>query len=208
VKYLLSCSCGLSVNVEPRQAGQTVVCACGKTLQVPSLSKLKALPVAAENEAPVKAVKKNTGLLRKAFFIIGFVLLVPGIWFFTATLLSPPKPQDVFNKRVYFSFGSNQKPMLQNSTPLDNEDVRVLSMSDEIIDRMMPIDLYLYFQSLRKPTLSYNFLDNYEAVKDTHKIWLIFGGVWLAVGIVCIILAFSMPKQNIEVTGWSGSDWR
>ncbi|GHT14859.1 hypothetical protein FACS1894170_12200 [Planctomycetales bacterium] len=208
MKYLLPCSCGLSVDVEPRQAGQTVVCSCGKTLQVPSLSKVKELPVTTENKVPVHAAKKNAGLVRKAFFIIGFVLLVPGILFFTVTLLSPPKPQDVFNKRVYFSFGSNRKPMLQNSTPLNNEDIRVLSMSDDIIDRMMPIDLYVYFQSLRTPTLSYNFLDNYEAVKDTHKIWLIFGGIWLAVGIVCIILAFFMPKQSIEVTGWSGSDWR
>jgi hypothetical protein len=45
VRYLLSCSCGKSIPVESRQAGGTVTCACGQTLQAPSLRGLREMPV-------------------------------------------------------------------------------------------------------------------------------------------------------------------
>ncbi len=41
--YLLPCSCGKSVPVEPAQAGRQVVCACGQELEVPALRKLRHL---------------------------------------------------------------------------------------------------------------------------------------------------------------------
>jgi hypothetical protein len=42
-KYLLPCQCGQRLAVEPRQAGETVVCACGRTLEVPTFLQLKQL---------------------------------------------------------------------------------------------------------------------------------------------------------------------
>ena len=45
-KYLLPCVCGLETAVEPRQAGETVNCACGSPLQVPAMRELANLEVA------------------------------------------------------------------------------------------------------------------------------------------------------------------
>ncbi|MDR3232755.1 MAG: hypothetical protein LBT46_03670 [Planctomycetaceae bacterium] len=208
MKYKLSCPCGLSVNVETAQAGQTAVCSCGEVLPVPSLVKLKTLPAVDEATPAGRPAGKHTGLLRKSLLLLGFILLVPGAGFFVWTLLSPPQPYEVLNKRVYFWFGSNQKPLLQNSTPLDRDDINVLLMAGGGIDSLMPFEFGLYFRTLKTPTFSYNFQDNYQAVKDTHRVWLIWGGIWTAAALACIGISFFMPKQNIEVTGWSGNEWK
>jgi hypothetical protein len=47
-KYLLPCHCGQHVVVEPRQAGETVVCSCGVLIQVPTMLGMKALEPAME----------------------------------------------------------------------------------------------------------------------------------------------------------------
>ncbi len=36
-RYLLPCTCGRKTPVEPRQAGETIPCDCGKTLEVPTM---------------------------------------------------------------------------------------------------------------------------------------------------------------------------
>lgn len=41
--YQLACACGLTLEVGPQQAGDRVSCRCGKQLQVPRLSQLRAL---------------------------------------------------------------------------------------------------------------------------------------------------------------------
>lgn len=51
VKYLLPCPCGRRVRVEPRQAGETILCTCGASLQAPTLSKILSLEPAPP-EAP------------------------------------------------------------------------------------------------------------------------------------------------------------
>ncbi len=51
MKYLLPCSCGKSVPIEVSQAGQTVHCDCGATLDVPPLRHLRQLPTATEKVA-------------------------------------------------------------------------------------------------------------------------------------------------------------
>lgn len=42
-KYVLSCSCGEKQLAEARQAGQSIVCPCGRTLEVPTMQGLKKL---------------------------------------------------------------------------------------------------------------------------------------------------------------------
>ena len=54
-KYLLPCSCGRKMPVEPRQAGQSVDCACGESLEIPTMLAMSALEPAdsvAENPEP------------------------------------------------------------------------------------------------------------------------------------------------------------
>ena len=42
-KYLLACRCGQNSVVEPRQAGETVVCRCGLPVPVPTMREIMAL---------------------------------------------------------------------------------------------------------------------------------------------------------------------
>jgi hypothetical protein len=51
VKYLLPCSCGRKLPVELRQAGQSVVCQCGASLEVPTMLELATLAKAGEEPA-------------------------------------------------------------------------------------------------------------------------------------------------------------
>jgi hypothetical protein len=74
VRYLVPCTCGRKVPVESRQAGQTVVCACGAALEVPTLLRLAALEQeesAAAAPSPVVAWG-----LGQAVALVGLVVLL------------------------------------------------------------------------------------------------------------------------------------
>ena len=73
-KYLLPCSCGLEVAVEPAQAGGTVQCGCGKQLDVPTLREIVRLkPVAVSGPA---APSSPTWGLRHGLLVLGTLLIV------------------------------------------------------------------------------------------------------------------------------------
>ena len=42
--YLLPCSCGREISIEPQQAGETVRCECGRTCSVPTMREVRSLP--------------------------------------------------------------------------------------------------------------------------------------------------------------------
>ena len=281
MKYLLPCPCGLSVEIEPGQAGQTVACACGESLTVPTMLQIKALPQALEKKEPVRNKKNSVpyraviitagcffgclvltfvlaallwflkrngyadrgalyvlyvlsrGLTlaffftslslairewvqsplaedtvqRRTFFVLGIALLFPVFVLASYMYEWKPEPRHATLKQKIFTFGSNKKRLRQDSTPIPHEEYVILWMTNKDIDRMMPMDLYFYFLTLESPTFSYNFQDNYEAVKDTYRIW--WTGI-IIVGILAfssIIVSFFMPRQTVVVTGWSGSEW-
>jgi hypothetical protein len=303
MKYLLPCKCGQSVEVEPGQAGQTVVCNCGELLIVPSMLQVKALPAAPEK--PVLVRKKNhvphraalvtfilgivclglfvslfvfirlvtigfsfsaillafppmlrgfmnaffllrsiesgiffmiflRGLMwgflctsialavrnwtksplaedtaiRRSFFVLGAALLFPAFLLASYLHECKPVPWHVLTKRTLFSYGSNKKPLYQDSTPISEAERRILWMTDERIDQMAPMDLYFYFRTLEQPTFSYDFQDNYQAIKDTYRIWVIGNIILGILSILSIVVSFFMPRQTIVVSGWSGSEWR
>ena len=204
MKYLLPCKCGLSIEVEPGQAGQTVVCVCGKNLLVPSMLQVKALPAVQEKSSS----REETGILRRTFLILGVALLIPSICLAINLYQRAPQPRDVSLKPIYFSFGTNKRLLIQDSTPIPNQEHTILWITDEDIDRMMPMDLYFFFQTLENPTFSYNYIDNYDAIKVTHRIWVTANVILFLLSILSIVASFFMPKQQTVVTGWSGSEWR
>ena len=281
MKYLLPCKCGESVEVEPGQAGQTVVCGCGESLLVPSMLQVKALPKA--DEKPVLSHKKHhipyraaliffvlgivcltswgllellkwrtqeffafallglasllyvssRGLafafllaalalairdwaksplaedttLRRTFFVLGIALLFPACFFTSYWHEWKPHPRHATLKRIFFSYGTYQRPLHQDSTPIPRAETRILWMTDEEIDHLMPMDLHLYFQTLKEPMFSHNFRENYEAVWATYRIWITVNVILFILAFSSIIVSFFMPKQTVEVTGWSGSEW-
>jgi hypothetical protein len=75
--YLLPCNCGRKIPVQPRQAGETVACTCGASLEVPSLLRLRTLEqaeVAAEPQRPPTAWNAGHSII-----FIGAVVIVASI---------------------------------------------------------------------------------------------------------------------------------
>ncbi|MDR0522446.1 MAG: hypothetical protein LBH00_11425 [Planctomycetaceae bacterium] len=207
MKYLLPCDCGRNIEIVPGQAGQSVVCSCGKTQTAPTMRHIKELPHAGSAASSERTPQEQTGILRKTFFIIGIVLLIPSAAFCVYLCLTTPHPRQVMDKRVTFSFGSG-KELYQNSTPIPQSEGLILYMTDEAIDQMAPMQLFFYFQTLKEPTFSFNFQDNYQAVKDSYRIKVIAAVILLFLAVSSITASFFMPKKNVIITGYSGNDWR
>jgi hypothetical protein len=146
--------------------------------------------------------------IRRTFFVLGVALLFPTFLLASYLYEWKPHPRWVSTKRIYFSYGTYQRMLYQDSTPIAEAEHRILWMSEEEIDRMMPMDLYFYFRTLKEPTFSYNFQDNYEAIKDTYRIWVTGNTILLMLAFLSIVASFFMPRQTVVVTGWSGSEWQ
>lgn len=98
--YLLSCSCGQQTRVSSVQAGETVRCACGAPLQVPSMRELRALPLAADEQ--VGKTRRGTvweDRHRVAFlFVLVAIAALAGAGYLAAQLPPPERqatPQDI-----------------------------------------------------------------------------------------------------------------
>jgi hypothetical protein len=88
-RYLLPCTCGRQTAIERRQAGQTISCACGASLQAPTLLDMSTLELAPpETAAPSGA---GWGLVQQ-LRLLGIVLVLAavggGIWLFVAQPVS------------------------------------------------------------------------------------------------------------------------
>lgn len=230
-KYLFPCSCGQVQEIETSQAGQMIKCfSCGTERKVPSLLKIKELKPAQTNEQ----AKIETGNLRRAFFYLGILLSIPSAIFlllvsyfllvpFYPDLTNPvinkriyqdvisklnyPHPRDVTGKKVFLSFGD--KKLHQDSTPLPETERQILWLQKEHFDMMSPIELFYHFQTLGSgPNFSYNFQENYQSLKDAYYIRVTTGIVVFVLGLLFFIASFFMPKRNVEVIGWSGTDWK
>lgn len=72
IRYLLPCPCGAETHVDVSQAGETVVCQCGATLDVPTMRQLRQLECAES-----KAVETGTNWgLRQGFILLALVVTV------------------------------------------------------------------------------------------------------------------------------------
>jgi len=89
-RYLLPCPCGRHVPVTRRQAGQTVRCACGESLEVPTLLRLTSLPTAAE-PAPAAPSGATWGL-RHRLWLLGTVIFVLAVVPIVVLVLCFPSP--------------------------------------------------------------------------------------------------------------------
>jgi len=74
-KHLLICSCGEELVVDARQAGETVECKCGKTVDVPRLGDLRQLPVVSDRQSQSPPWTLQQGLT----FAAGSLVVLVGI---------------------------------------------------------------------------------------------------------------------------------
>ncbi len=77
VKYLLPCSCGEKVAVESTQAGQDILCACGKTMEVPTMQGLRQLEQHVDT-ADAPRIASSFGGVAVGIALLGLVILGAG----------------------------------------------------------------------------------------------------------------------------------
>jgi hypothetical protein len=74
IQYLLPCSCGRKMPIETRQAGESIACECGATLEIPRLLELKKLEkIAAQSSQSKQSAAWGNG---HSLFLSGAVILV------------------------------------------------------------------------------------------------------------------------------------
>jgi hypothetical protein len=154
-----------------------------------------------------KSPFEETSIWRKTFFVLGIVLLVPAVFLALHLLERPPQPFDVLQKPDEFIFGPEKKRIYLNATPIPLSERDILWVTDEDIDYMPPMQLHIFFRTLEKPTFSYNFQETYDGVKDSYRIWVTVDIILFLLALGSIVASCFLPKQNVVVTGWSGSDW-
>jgi hypothetical protein len=74
-EYLVPCQCGQTVPVQTRQAGQTVHCACGRTLVVPTIRELSRL----EQRQGAPDVSAAPWSTRSAMLSLGLLITLLGV---------------------------------------------------------------------------------------------------------------------------------
>lgn len=94
-RYWLRCACGRQVAVEATQAGETIPCACGNCLSVPTLRELsQSVPIVSSQAKPIRRKSAFWDRRHARVFLGGLVLLgALGAW---ATLeWLRPRPIDL-----------------------------------------------------------------------------------------------------------------
>lgn len=112
-RYLLPCDCGQHVEVDVGQAGGQVVCACGRTLHVPTLRKLRHLPpVRVEVAEAVPAWNARKGLV-SLLIVLAAALSAITLW---SRLTEPVMPTFDMTVQARYAHGIEQE--LSALTPL------------------------------------------------------------------------------------------
>ena len=76
--YLLPCSCGEKIPVEPRQAGQAVQCACGNSVTVPTLLEMAKLERAEAIAVPEAQRHPPLWGISQRLVVLGAVIILLG----------------------------------------------------------------------------------------------------------------------------------
>ncbi len=90
-RYLVSCSCGKHIPVEKQQAGETLRCECGATVDVPSLLALTRLPPADDPDSSQPSARP-WGLAQQMTLIGALVLGFGLVWVGYLWMQSPDPP--------------------------------------------------------------------------------------------------------------------
>ena len=90
--YLLPCSCGRTVGVSTSMAGETVRCACGVDLQVPTLRGLRALPQAGGSGIDKAGTTRAWTDRHRVTFVLAVAALAAGAVAAYLAVIRPQQP--------------------------------------------------------------------------------------------------------------------
>jgi len=91
-RYRLPCRCGQDVPVRLSQAGESVVCECGESLDVPSLQELRRLDPL---EPSTSRARRVVWSLRQVWISVGLVVTVLGLSYLVYVQWTRPRRVDV-----------------------------------------------------------------------------------------------------------------
>lgn len=137
MKYLLPCPCGLEMIVEPRQAGETVRCSCGSSVQAPTLLEIVALePAPVETQPQPKA--PSWGAWHRVM-LVGFIFALAAIGMAIWMSVSRPVSRFAFEPEEIVRAAQSMSP------PLTWENwLAVKQGLDRRTDTEYPQQLFIY----------------------------------------------------------------
>lgn len=138
-RYLLDCSCGKQVSVEPRQAGSHVRCDCGNLLEVPTLRGLRALPQAESGAEQIRSVWTFRQAVVTAGVLLSLILFGVGLYIWQ-------QEKALQTQRASLEFTA------ETMADMDKGVV-------ENLERMTPFQMWQAWEYLFKPTIGNGFVD-------------------------------------------------
>ncbi len=178
-KYLLRCSCGQELAVEPAQAGQAIRCSCGQELEVPSLLALRRLPLVPAE--PRDGLPTRWGVRHRLISIGSLVIGVALAWLGLLVWTWPEKPHVPEPITWHLPPPEGHKSPLQKTT-----------------DQLTLLESYWAWQSLPRQLdlLSDAPMSQYKQQVASATNWLIVGIVIALLGFVCLTSAWLVPGQR------------
>ncbi|MDO5554303.1 MAG: hypothetical protein Q4G68_11125 [Planctomycetia bacterium] len=227
-RYTVTCSCGQTHPVEISQAGADLPCSCGATVKVPSMLKLKKLPLWQEEESqprvaePVVAAGQTVRISplagnRLGILLVGVLLTAACAFFLYRHVSRPPMLVQVFFKQT--SFASGDTIVRRNSSPVTQEDYdffllrdpgtnQTYIINDSVIDVMAPFVAYTYFDVLRNGLdLSDNFKDNFDDIRNLHRIATWAWTLGLCISVLVCAVPWLLPRRQRTVGAIRGAQW-
>jgi hypothetical protein len=174
-QYLLPCSCGEKIRVEPAQAGGLVACSCGQTLTVPTLRGMRALTEAPADQSVSRRRGDRWRPIQGVFFTFGLI----------TTLLSL-----AVVGYTYFMY-SQASQLTHDLTPEINE------FEGTQIDQLGVMESYEMFSQMREEGLGEAVLPHwihFQHVVAEQRIVMLVGTVAAAIGIAAVAASLFMKR--------------
>ena len=92
--YLLPCSCGRELSVQPPQAGEQIRCTCGASLQVPTMLEMKQLVPVPDEAEPLGQRPAAAWGARQGMFFGGVVVLAVSLVLGIVVVATRPVPPE------------------------------------------------------------------------------------------------------------------
>ena len=178
-RYLLRCSCDRDQVVEPAQAGQTILCPCGKSLEVPTLLAMRELPLAPGERMPGASFR--WGVRHRLISIGALVLLGALVWVGLLVWSWPEKPQLPDPITWQFPPPPGQKEPVRKTT-----------------DQLTLVESYFAWQGLPRQIelLSDAPISRYRYQVASATNWLLVGVVVGLLGLICLAGAWFVPTPT------------
>ncbi|MBN2023363.1 MAG: hypothetical protein JW809_11295 [Pirellulales bacterium] len=169
-QYRLPCPCGSFVLVDPRQAGQTVRCECGRTLDVPTMRAIGELePVVLAQDAARHPLVWG---VRQRVLLAGWVLVLAsvGTLLYFWLLTKPESPARFFAPE-----------RIQRGT-----------------ERLTLVETFMLWERLQQEALARQHPDLAEYAKAllAYRIRMGVTSVFLAIGVLTLLGALFIPKPS------------